>query len=246
MRESRIEAVNLRQKKLNGYRLLTVFSREHGLLKLTGSKLGGRAEPLLVNAYWIVWGREDIHRIRSSEFGENFRALRQDLATLAWAWHYCELVEIGAPFQEERSGEIFELLVASLRELDRSTREPQVVGLWFLWSLLELIGYRPSIPICGRPPQACPAEMGEECIFEPAQGGVTCAACGQPSAQAVRLLPRAYATLRQLSRDEMLTSSRPTLAFVASLLRGYLETQTGKRLASWSMLREFAEPGSGT
>ncbi|MDJ0625699.1 MAG: DNA repair protein RecO [Candidatus Caenarcaniphilales bacterium] len=239
MKESiSIEAINLRTKKVNGFKILTVFSKEYGLIKLSGSKLGGRSEPFVHNRYWINFGSNDIHSIKQTEFIDHFRNLSTDLDKLYLAWQFAEFIEACSHFHEERSEQIFDLLFECLDQLERNNDVNNVELVnYFLWKLTEFLGYKPNLSMCER--TKCSLLEGElvDSWFSFQQGGVSCSACSnKPTSDFVTILPGIYKQLNYLSSIDEFQSqesiSDNALNFVRTLLQRYLQTHTDRKIKS--------------
>ena len=158
--EIKIEAINLKFIKLATGRILTVYSKEYGLMKLSGSSLGGRSDSFVRNFFYIKNlnfhnNSHEIFQIKASEFQQNFPRLKLNLDCLSQAWQYAEIIEKCSHFQDEQSQEIFSLFLDSLIflekiSLENSNQENLLNNIYrisciFFWKIIKLLGYEPSI-----------------------------------------------------------------------------------------------------
>lgn len=98
-RTYRARGINLKSIPMGeSDRLATILSPEHGLIRAVApgarkpkSSLRGRLEPFVVNDLLIVQGRS-LHRIIQADTCTSFPALGRDLAKLAIAQYWAELV----------------------------------------------------------------------------------------------------------------------------------------------------------
>jgi len=243
--EIQIEAINLRTIKLNGYKLLSVYSKEYGLMKLSGSKLGGRSEPFVRNYFWISGGSNEIHNIKQSEFISHFKNLSLDLDKLTCAWQFAEFLEACSHFHEEKSPEIFNLFIECLTHMDTEEVDLQALSNYFLWQLSEYLGYKPHLTLCELESAECKLKQNPEleAWFDFEQGGVLCKGCSEKaSTDSVRILPGIYKLLNSLDganhnfKEKCKTGA---VDFVNSLLKRYLQKHTSKKMKSLNISKQL-------
>ncbi len=135
-------------------KIITLFSSERGLIRAVakgarkpGAKIAGRAELLAVNKLLLAQGRS-LDIITQAETIESFKAIRNDLTRLAYAFYYAELtVHLGQGLNQE-SQIYYEMLMAALRQLCDLNKEPVYLCLTFQLSLLHLLGLKPELDSC--------------------------------------------------------------------------------------------------
>lgn len=249
-KETCIEAINLRTRKLNGFKLLTVFSREYGLIKLSGSKLGGRSEPFVHNLYWIGNSKSEIHSIKHSEFKGQFRNITTDLDKLSLAWQYAEFLEACSHHQEERSSEIFDLFQETLSQLAQAANNDFApISNNFFWHLSELLGYKASLTLCDQPETNCALKSRPESVeawFDFEHGGILCSACKQrPSGDCIRVLPGIYKLLNILENSNQKTNTNNSVKniaaedFVTNILQKHLQKHTDRKMKSTNISKHL-------
>ncbi len=238
-REVCIEAINLKTHKLSGYKLLSVYSKEYGLLKLSGSKLGGRSEPFVRNLFWIQMTEgADIHKIVNSEFQEHFSSLSLSLERMSTAWYFADYLEACSHPNEDRSQEIFSLFLNSLKELSNQVSVPDLdsITISFMWDLARLLGYKPNLRMCNQEAAECSINRNQDlrAWFDFEAGGILCEKCSErPSYDSVIILPGIYKCLKLLDEGKTLNECpKGAVSFVTQLLQRYLQRHTNRKMKS--------------
>jgi DNA repair protein RecO (recombination protein O) len=233
-RTYRAEAIVLKTNDFaEADRILVLFTRHFGKVRVVAkgirratSRMAGHAEPLTHATYQLARGRE-LDVLTGAEARALYRDMRDDLALIAAGWYVAELVD---RFTADRvpSAPLFDLLETALRSLDAGT-SASVVCRWFDLHLLDRSGFRPELGVCAQ----CRRPLAEEAnAWEPAVGGVICAACaggfsgagapgvGAPGREATRgaereavaprtaLSVRALKSLRYLLVSDLETAAR--------------------------------------
>ena len=205
-RTFKTEGIVLRQAALGeADRLLTVYTRDFGTLRLVGkglrgpkSRLAGHLEPLVHVALQLARGRS-LDVVTGADTLHGHPALHNSLEGIARGLVCAELVEAFAP-EEQANPELFHLLLHALTMLNAGEGDRL---LWhFAFHVLRLTGYMPELQqcvVCGAPVQP------EEHLFTPGLGGVVCPDCargGDPGAPHERagapLLPLSVNALKVL------------------------------------------------
>ncbi|MDX1918962.1 MAG: DNA repair protein RecO C-terminal domain-containing protein [Candidatus Caenarcaniphilales bacterium] len=242
-----IEAINLRSIKLNGFKLLVVYSREYGLLKLSGSKLGGRSEPFVHNLYWIGMGSEEIHRIKQSEFQDYYREITSDFTRLSCASTMAEILEQCTHFHEEQSAAIFGLFRESLTLLNHRDKPEKSILLNFLWRICELIGYGVNLRLCGYEGRDCALSRDlqkVEAWLDLDHGGISCSTCTMlRPGHSIEVLPNIYQAMLALKEGHYECTQNASTHFLINLLLRHIQNQTDRKLKSVDLLKDaLSEP----
>lgn len=135
-------------------RLLTVLTREHGLLRVvapgarkSNSKLGGRSGLFVVNTLLISKGRS-LDKIVQAETLESYPGLGQDLRKLTASQYLAELVLFQA-LSEYPQDELFSLLNEHLTRLDDTPASLAIACLTHaIYHFLALAGVPPQVHEC--------------------------------------------------------------------------------------------------
>ncbi len=170
-------------------RLLTVLTREHGLIRVVApgsrkheSSLRGRSGLFVVNQLLIARGRT-LDKIIQAEGIESFTGLSQDLRKLTAGQYLAELALCQA-LSNQPQDELFTQLSDSLRRIEQlpaSAALPCLVQSTY--QLLKLAGVAPQVHDCCItqrpivPPDEASPEAGDgewRAGFDAAAGGVVC------------------------------------------------------------------------
>jgi len=183
-------------------RIVTVYTREHGLRKLvakgarkTPSRFGYALEPLSRSqlVFYLKPDR-DLHLLSRAEVVDALGSRIADLSRLAHAQAALELVD-RLVWGEEPHERLYALLVQAL---DGCSRAPlaalPAVTLAFQLQLASELGYRPRLDQCavdGRP-------VSQRRVFSPARGGLLCDTCAAREGGVVVLSAEALGSLALL------------------------------------------------
>jgi DNA repair protein RecO (recombination protein O) len=222
-------------------RVVTLLSRERGKLsafargaRSSQRRFGGALEPFNLLAAELTERGGDLWVLESAGVERAFGAVRGDLARIACASYAVELARELVRDAEPHE-DLFDHLLDYLERLDAAPARP-----WDLRGFeldgLRAAGLMPSLEDCAR----CGRPSGDEGTrFDPAQGGVLCAACrplAGPGAGQIGV--EALAALRRLQRGEPAGAPAPIAAEARALLGAYVEYHLGKRLLSRRFLDE--------
>lgn len=182
--------------------------------------------------------RSSLHTLTESHVRDNFPGIRKDLPRSYAAIYMAELVK-EMTREEEHQPEIFNLLVAALRELS-SGRKFERILFQFEIQLLSLTGFLPELARC----VSCAGRPGRgRLFFSSGSGGIVCASCAATASEK-DLGPTsqgAVATLRALQR-KTITQGRtvgvsPSVARdIRGLLRPYIVSRLEKEPRSLRFL----------
>lgn len=175
-----ISAINVSYTRLGeSDKLLTVFSREHGLMKLVakgafkpGSKIGGRCELLVVNRLLVAKGKS-IDIISQAEIINANVKLRNDLNILAAALYHLELTKNFGNQLTDESSYYYDLLVSNLNVLIDGN--PLWYTLRFQMVLAKMLGWEPQLKNC----VICVSAINDHnlALFHYDLGGLVCTNC---------------------------------------------------------------------
>ncbi|MDZ7266480.1 MAG: DNA repair protein RecO [candidate division KSB1 bacterium] len=238
-------------------KLVTLFTREHGLLKLEAraartskSRLRGSLE--LFSVVQIVYYEKEnrsIQFLSHADLLEIFPELQHDLERLGYASACCELIrrtQAGA----EPGPQLYPLLLETLRVMN-TAREPRLQFWGFEMKLLGALGLAPNLKTClfcrAAGPEA--GRHGEQAVwqFHVARGGFACPACAGHagalplSGEALRLLASFQAL--PAARLQQLRVSPPALTEIAAFFRAYLahHLEEAASLTSLQFLRQVTQ-----
>lgn len=180
-RSFRAEAVVLRHSDWGeADRLLTLFTREHGKLRVIAkgarkvlSRKAGHLEPFTHVTIQLARGRE-LPIVSQVETLEAYLPLREDLVKLGYASYVLELIDRFTYDEEGNNPVIFRVLTETLA---RIANEPDgwLAARYYEMRLLDFLGFRPKLFECAN----CGREVEPlDQYFSPSAGGVICPKCG--------------------------------------------------------------------
>jgi DNA repair protein RecO (recombination protein O) len=181
-------------------RLLTIFTPEHGKLKVIAKGVAkpagrktGHVELFTRSAMLIARGRE-IHVVSQAEMTESYLPLHENLERGAYANYVVELLDHFSEFEEQNTS-LFNLLDAVLGWLSAPQVDLRLAARFYEVHLLSLVGFQPSLFTC---------IIGQEDIqaqdqyFSLADGGIVCPDHVRSSAQVIPINLTTLKTLRYL------------------------------------------------
>lgn len=229
-------------------RVLTVYSRQHGKLRLVAkgarrplSRLGPHLEYFCRSQLMLARGR-DLDVVTGAETVNAHLQIRTDLDAYGHASH---MVEVLGRLTEERqeNGSVFELLAGSLQLLAEGI-DPFHVTRHYELALLNQLGFRPELQRCVE----CRESLAQAPHpFMAEQGGFLCERC-QPRSVALRhVTVHAQKYLRAVERGGLAAiiglQLEPALKNeIERLLADYLRQISERDLSS---LRVWRELGGG-
>ncbi|MFQ5858562.1 MAG: DNA repair protein RecO [Anaerolineae bacterium] len=159
-------------------RILTLFTPDVGKLRVIAkgvrkitSRKSGHVELFTYSHLLIAKGR-NLDIVTQAETLQSFRAVREDLSRIMYAYYIAELVD---QFTEDRdeNRRLFDLLLATLQALGE-TDDVRRTTRFFELRFLEAVGYRPQLFRCVQ----CNREIEPvDNFFGLEAGGVLCPDC---------------------------------------------------------------------
>lgn len=178
-----IHTMNVRESS----KLVTLFTREHGLLKLDAkaartskSRLRGNLELFSV-VHLVYYEKEnrELQFVSQADRLEGFPELQTDLEKLGYASACCELLrrtQAGA----ESKPQLYPVLLQTLRAMN-AAREPRLHFWGFQMKLLGILGLAPNLQHClnCRTASTAAGQYGDEAVwhFHVTRGGFICPDC---------------------------------------------------------------------
>ncbi len=163
-------------------RILTVYTRDFGKQSLLAkgvrgprSRMAGVTAPL--NYVTLVFYRSehrDLQLLSQCDLVRPWRALTESLEAMAAGMAICELLTLVVQGEEEHPA-LFELLVQSLDAVNTAEGNRANALYVFEVRLLDLLGFRPELRLCGRCGKAI--EEGGKPALDVHTGRVVCGSC---------------------------------------------------------------------
>jgi DNA repair protein RecO (recombination protein O) len=169
-------------------RIVTFYSKEYGKLKgiakgarTAKNKFGSSLEPLS-HSMLLIYKKEhrDLHLISQCDSIDSFRNLTEDLDRMTVALSVLELID-HVTHHEERTPELFALLVDTLNALNESARNYNTYLQAFQLRLAALLGYAANFDTCGQCGKPVPAgDLENQVAFQIVRGAIFCNICRNP------------------------------------------------------------------
>lgn len=197
--QSVVHGVIIRAKTVGENRLLTILSRESGVISVTAKGAGKPRASLTSSTELFCYSRLTIFRYRdfntvdSAETLQSFFSLRSDLTALALASYIAELCCELAPAEQEAE-EYLRLLLNTLHFICEKKK-----SVWFLKALFELrlvsmAGFMPDLTACCE----CGGFESAGMRFSIEDGSLICNNCKERAGGAISLSPAVLAAMRHI------------------------------------------------
>ncbi len=233
-------------------KILTLYTREHGKLSAVAkgarrvtSRISGATELFTQSRLLLATGKS-LDIVTQCEIRESFPGLRSDLALLARATYFCELLDrLTLEHDATASEDLFDLTVSALYLLQRAAAFPDVIVHSYELHLLATLGYAPVLDRCAR----CGGLLERRQVgFSPTLGGTLCSADRYRTDDALPLSPEALALLQEMAaaEPETLLALHPApkaAAEVDKALRWYIRYRAERDLKSADFLDQLRAAG---
>lgn len=244
MKLYKVEAVVLRSRDLGGGdKLLILFSREHGKMKVVAhgaAKLSSRkrgAVQLFSHTNFLIHRGRELDSVSQCEGVEMFSFIMGDLEKIGYASYLSELVDVLAP-EGEPNEPLFFLLLETMRLME--TADAEILARSFEINAVGFLGYRPVLELCAQ----CQGQLAGNIFFSPGQGGVLCETCGRPDLDAMTCSRGVVETLKVFlswppARLRQLKVGEAARKQIKKILYEYLKYYLEQDLKSAAFLNRF-------
>ena len=172
-----LNAIVLRDYKIEDDRVLTLLTREHGVLTAYAgganrmrSSLSASTE-LLCYSQFVLFHNRGRYSVNNADTIRTFFGLRGHMENLSLASYFAELsAELAG---REDADACLRLLLNTLHFLEKELRSPALLKPLFELRMLSLLGYMPNLVSC----RVCGAFEHAVMHFFPAHGDLLCADC---------------------------------------------------------------------
>lgn len=245
-RTLRVEAIVLHHVNWGeADRLLTVFSRSHGKLRVIAksvrkmqSRKAGHLEPFSHSTLMLAKAH-DLWIVTDAETIDGFTPLREDLQLMTHASYVIELID-RFTFEEGQNWQLYQLVVDTLKRLSEG-KDSFVPLRYYEMRLLDLLGFRPMLFQCAK----CNKEIKpEDQFFSAEQGGVLCPSCGARSSDSRLISMDALRFLRHFQRSDYKTAlkadpSPKVRAEIEAIMNHYLTFHLERSLNTPEFLKQI-------
>ncbi len=159
-------------------RLVTFLTRDKGVVKAFAKSAAVPKNKLHMSTQMFCYGHYTFYEGKNStqvnecELSETFPGLRDDIASLALAQYFNELIIETVP-TDIKSDEYLRLLLNSLYFLSHNQKDIKILKSVFELRLVSMIGYMPSLVGC----VSCGAFESEPMYFNEYTGEIFCNKC---------------------------------------------------------------------
>lgn len=247
MKLYKVEAVVLSSREMqDAHRLLTLFSRQQGKLRVVAHGVGkpssrkrGAVQPFCYSSFLIYRGRE-LDSVRQCEEINAFPGLRADLDKISYASYIAELVD-ASTMEGEVNEELFLLLLATLQFLSRNGADIELFTRAFEVRLMDVSGLRPQLEQC----VGCGARIDSGAVgFSSSAGGAVCSRC-MDIIPGVKKYPRSTVEVLRLllnwnlAKLERIKVSSGVRQHLKGLLHNYISYHLDKKFNSMQFLEQL-------
>ena len=168
----------IREKQLDDDRILTILTKEYGVLTAYArgaKKLRGRllsSTELLCYSRFVLFKNRDRYTVDQAESDTSFFGIRQDVEKLSLAVYLAQLCIHLAP-SEEPAQEYLRLMLNALYLLEKDRRSQKFIKPVFELRILTMAGYMPDLVAC----RECGDYENEPMRFLPQSGELVCSHC---------------------------------------------------------------------
>ena len=233
-------------------KIVTFYTSSHGKLSAVAkgarrknSSFGGALQifTYLNLVYYDRAGR-DLQVVSQGAELESFQELREDLAKMAYASYFVQLVDEMVKGREP-SEELFGLLLGVLCKL-KGRVEGEMLARFFELQFLKILGYNPMLRSCA----GCGISRGliHQTRFSASAGGIVCGKCAAGVEDSMAISAGVYSGLLHLQSVDIGKLARFKLSHTLSeelktAMYYYLEYFLEKRLKSQDFIEHVIKEG---
>lgn len=186
-------------------RVITVYSGDLGKIYATGrgvkkikAKLAGHLELFNLIDLQLILKRNNNFLITSAVNIDSFPSIKNSVKKINIAFAISELTE-KIVLEGQEDARIFNLITHSLKSLNDSSKNCELIYYYFAFRTLEFLGYRPELKKCVE----CQKSVSPKVIyFSFKHGGTTCSRCSEQQDQIQKITANTLKVIRLFfSRD---------------------------------------------
>ena len=200
------EAIVLNKRDFRETSLIVNFyTRDFG--KLTGilkgikeepAKFASTLEPFSYNEIIFYKKRNSsLHLVSQCDTRDNFNAIRQSIFKIGMGSLMTEILDAVMP-QEDKNEDIFNLILASLKELE-TNRDAYKIMMIFKIKLLALSGFKPHFDSC----VSCGLKILGASKFSVSYGGLLCPGCDKKDSKARSIFRGTVASILHIEKNDL-------------------------------------------
>lgn len=242
------EAIVLNKRDFRETSLIAnLYTREFG--KISGVLKGIKVEPAKFASTAELFSYNDIifykrrntalHLVSQCELRENFNGIRSNIFKVGLASLMVEFLNLIMQ-PEDKNEEVFDLALASLKELEISNN-PHKITTIFKIKMLALSGFKPHLDSC----VCCGSKISGQSKFSLSLGGLLCQKCTHKDTAARLIFRGTIATILHIERNDLknnfnLGMNPQIKKELDLLLNSFLNFHLEKELKSQKTLNKLA------
>lgn len=160
-------------------KILTVYSEKRGKVNLIAkgvrkvlSKLAGHLELFYLSDFFIAEGKK-LDTLVGAQIINNFPSIHLSTSKIKYVYYIVEIIDRLIK-TDEKSPEIYNLLLKTIITLEESKINDELVLIYFQAQLLALLGHKPEMEYCLK----CQKKLNPEInYFSYSLGGIICEDC---------------------------------------------------------------------
>jgi DNA repair protein RecO (recombination protein O) len=228
--------------------LLTLLTREHGLLTVKARGLRRKNSPLIAPCQLLAFGEftlfeyRGMYSINEAHSIELFQGLRKDLVKLSLGTYFAQVAEVIAQ-EDIPNPELLSLVLNSLFALAKLSESENKVKAAFELRCACIAGYFPDLSSC----HACGNEKPDR--FDVSEGVLECSTCRWADSGGLRmpvtpgiLESMRYITMSDSKRFLSFEASDETLERLAQITETYLTTQLERGFSTLDFYKSLLLP----
>ena len=228
--------------------LLTLLTREHGLLTVKARGLRRKNSPLIAPCQLLAYGEftlfeyRGMYTINEAHSIELFQGLRKDLVKLSLGTYFAQVAEVIAQ-EDIPNPELLSLVLNSLFALAKLSESENKVKAAFELRCACIAGYFPDLSGC----HVCGNETPDR--FDVSEGVAECSACRWADSGGLRmpvtpgiLESMRYITMADSKRFLSFEASKETLECLAQGTETYLTTQLERGFSTLDFYKSLLLP----
>ena len=228
--------------------LLTLLTREHGLLTVKARGLRRKNSPLIAPCQLLAYGEftlfeyRGMYTINEAHSIELFQGLRKDLVKLSLGTYFAQVAEVIAQ-EDIPNPELLSLVLNSLFALAKLSESENKVKAAFELRCACIAGYFPDLSGC----HVCGNETPDR--FDVSEGVAECSACRWADSGGLRmpvtpgiLESMRYITMADSKRFLSFEASKETLECLAQVTETYLTTQLERGFSTLDFYKSLLLP----
>lgn len=227
-------------------RLVTLFTREHGIIKAfaSGAKniksKKGAATKLLTYSSFTILNKKGTNRIYEATAISQFFSMGSDLEILSLSQYFCELCFFFGE-AEVANSDLLKLILNSLHFITKEKRNPYLIKAITELRIAATNGYMPSLIAC----ENCSQFETDIMYFSLLDGSLSCMECGRRDGD-MAINKTILSAMRHIVFSEinkLYSFSIPDedAKILSDITERYLETQTDQKFQTLEFLNSIKE-----